>query len=64
MKYLKEGCIFMAHTIRRRSTNWNFVLKALEWLEDGFTLKIGGGQTSFWHQSWILKSSFCMVLPV
>jgi hypothetical protein len=33
-------------------------------LKEGFTLKIGDGESSFWYDSWVLKERMCSVVPV
>jgi hypothetical protein len=43
---------------------WNAVAKAIQILKEGFTLKIGDGESSFWYDSWVLKERMCSVVPV
>jgi hypothetical protein len=43
---------------------WNAVAKAMQILKEGFTLKIGDGESSFWYDYWVLKERMCSVVPV
>jgi hypothetical protein len=42
---------------------WNVVKKAMTRLKDGFQLKIGDGESSFWYDSWVLKERLCTIVP-
>ncbi|KAK2425496.1 hypothetical protein QL285_035738 [Trifolium repens] len=46
------------------SVIWNVVAKAMQILKEGFTLEIGDGESSFWHDSLALKERLCSVVPV
>lgn len=56
--YIKGGNIFNAVNVKGSPT-WNPVRQALKVLHDGFELKIGTGNTSFWYSPWVIKSPLC-----
>ncbi|GAU27562.1 hypothetical protein TSUD_29940 [Trifolium subterraneum] len=41
----------------------NALAKALNMLRDGFTLKIGDGNSSFWYDPWVIKDKLSSVVP-
>jgi hypothetical protein len=51
-------------TVTGGSVIWNAVAKAMKILKDGFTFKIGDGESSFWYDPWVLKDRLCSVVPV
>jgi hypothetical protein len=53
-KYLKESNMFLEKA-KTGSPIWNEILKTHNVLEDGFTYKIGDGDTNMWFHSWIVK---------
>lgn len=61
-KYLQEGNIFYAQGWKGSST-WNGMMKALKLLEDGFRLKVGNGDTSFWFEPWLFKVPLSLLVP-
>lgn len=61
-KYLKDGIIFLANGSRGSNT-WHALLKALDHLKDGFSFKVGNGNSSFWFTLWALKQPLCDMVP-
>jgi hypothetical protein len=45
------------------SAIWNSVRKAMSMLRDGFTLKIGDGNSSFWYDPWVFKEKLSSLVP-
>jgi hypothetical protein len=45
------------------SVIWNYVVKAMRMLEDGFIFKIGDGNSSFWYDSWIVNEKLSSLVP-
>ncbi|MCH81398.1 RNA-directed DNA polymerase (Reverse transcriptase) [Trifolium medium] len=61
-KYLKGRSIFNV-SVSGGSCIWNSLSKALHMLRDGFTFKIGDGNSRFWYDPWVLKEKLCSVVP-
>jgi hypothetical protein len=61
-KYLKGRSIFNV-SAAGGSCVWNSLGKALHMLKDGFTFKMGDGNSSFWYGPWVLKEKLCSVVP-
>jgi ribonuclease HI len=61
-RYL-QGKLPFNTTVTGGSVIWNAVAKALHILKDGFTLKIGDGESSFWYESWVVKERLCTMVP-
>ncbi|PNX59336.1 hypothetical protein L195_g059639, partial [Trifolium pratense] len=61
-RYLKGQLPFNV-TVTGGSVIWNSMAKAVQMLKDGFTFKVGNGETSFWYDPWILKEKLCTVVP-
>jgi hypothetical protein len=61
-KYLKGQSIFNV-PVSGGSTVWNSINKALNLLKDGFTMKIGDGNSKFWYDLWVLKEKLCLMVP-
>jgi ribonuclease HI len=61
-KYLKGRSIFNV-SATGGSCVWNSLGKALHMLKDGFTFKIGDGNSSFWYEPWVVKEKLCSVVP-
>lgn len=57
-KYLRNGSLLGSKKVKG-STTWNSIIKAWEVLKDGFLMKLGDGDTSFWYKPWLLKESLC-----
>lgn len=38
-------------------------MKSLKLLEDGFRLKVGNGDTSFWFEPWLFKVPLSLLVP-
>jgi hypothetical protein len=62
-RYLKGQLPFNV-TVTGGSVIWNAVAKAMQILKNGFTFKIGDGESSFWYDSWILKETLCSIVPI
>lgn len=60
--YLHGGSLFDSHH-KRGSTTWNSILKAFKHLEDGFSFKVGDGQTSFWFTLWLCEEPLYALVP-
>lgn len=56
-KYFQEGNLFFARNKKKkkRLVVWNSIMKALEFLKEGFQMKIGEGNLDFWNDSWVTK---------
>jgi hypothetical protein len=61
-RYLKGQLPFNVR-ISGGSVIWNSLAKAMHILRDGFTLKIGDGNSSFWYSSWVFKEKLSYVVP-
>ncbi|KAK2392667.1 hypothetical protein QL285_066003 [Trifolium repens] len=61
-KYLKGRNIFNA-SVTGGSFVWNSVVKTLRLLKDGFSFKIGDGNTNFWFEPWLLKERLSTTVP-
>jgi hypothetical protein len=61
-KYLKGKFVFNV-TVSGGSPIWNSISKAICMLKDGFTVKIGNGNSRFWYDLWVLKEKLCSVVP-
>lgn len=61
-KYLSRGHLFTSGH-QRGFIVWNSMRKAIEHLKDGFSFKVGDGETSFWFSPWIIKTPFAQLVP-
>ncbi|PNX74924.1 ribonuclease H, partial [Trifolium pratense] len=61
-RYLKGQLPFNVR-IYGGSAVWNSLVKAMNMLRDGFTLKIGDGNSSFWFDPWVFKERLSSVVP-
>jgi hypothetical protein len=61
-KYLK-GQLPFSVSVSGGSVIWNSVAKPMGMLRDGFTFKIGDGNSSFWYDSWIVKEKLSSQVP-
>lgn len=37
--------------------------RAIKLLQDGFEVKIGNGESSFWYCPWVMKTKLCDIVP-
>ncbi|GAU48983.1 hypothetical protein TSUD_245740 [Trifolium subterraneum] len=61
-KYTKGRHLFNV-SVSGGSCIWNSLAKALHMLRDGFTFKIGDGNSRFWYYPWALKENLCSTVP-
>ncbi|PNY14872.1 ribonuclease H, partial [Trifolium pratense] len=61
-KYLKGRLIFKA-SVSGGSVIWNSVAKSIQRLRDGFTIKIGDGNSNFWFDPWVFKENLGSMVP-
>ena len=52
--YLVENLVLNA-TTRKGSPTWNFIVKTIELLKDGFQFKLEDGNSNFWYSLWLDK---------
>jgi hypothetical protein len=61
-KYTKGRHLFNV-SVSGGSCIWNSLAKALHMMRDGFTFKIGDGNSRFWYDPLALKENLCSTVP-
>jgi hypothetical protein len=61
-KYLKGRSIFNV-SVSGGSSTWNSINKTLHMLQEGFSVKIGNGNSNLWFDSWVLKEKLGSAVP-
>lgn len=58
-KYLNHNSIFQSMSPRGATFTWSSILKATNFLKDGFFIRIGRGDVSLWYGKWLLEGYLC-----
>ncbi|KAJ1428119.1 Ribonuclease H domain [Sesbania bispinosa] len=62
-KYLHNNSILAATYSPTASVVWRSIVKAKDALKDGFSMKLGNGNTPMWYEDWTGLGKLCWKLP-
>ena len=62
-KYQFNGIWLDGSNYSNASTIWRTIVKVGKLLKDGFHLKLGCGEASFWYESWLHDGPLCKDVP-
>lgn len=62
-KYLKNNHTLHMEVSSGTSYTWSSIVKAANWLSDGFVLRLGKGEVSFWYDKWLESGPLCHEVP-
>ncbi|KAJ1439277.1 Reverse transcriptase zinc-binding domain [Sesbania bispinosa] len=62
-KYLQGKSIFQCTRRHRESCTWRSILKALDFLREGFHYQLYSGDSSFWFSDWTGSGLLCHKVP-